>query len=198
MGIPNSADVRVQSALNSLRDKICDVAIAHSSGLCTQDYLDRTRYSADQVKFPPVIDWCAFYAAWVWRQAGVGVYFRTSPMKMPPAGICRVDGDRQVAASVKLHFLNPGDIILFDYIPPPPPPDPHKKPRTITNHHAIVTSVQGSIIDMVEGNWGDKYHHNHPDKAPVYYARNYDLSTNTDTKAFYSVQTFLEPNVRFM
>jgi hypothetical protein len=186
MGIPNSADVRVQSALNSLRDKICDVAVAHSSGTCTRDYLDPTHYPNEP--FPPDRDWCAFYAAWVWRQAGVGVYFRTSPNFASPLGICRASTDRQVAASGKLDFLMPGDIILFDYLP-----DPNNPKRKIRNHHAIVITVQGRIISMVEGNAGSK-----PQTSPVDYAKNYDLRKNNETKAFYSVQTFLEPNVRFM
>jgi hypothetical protein len=183
----------VQPAFTTLRDQICKVAVANSSGTCTRDYLDPTHYSGKEaITFPPEIDWCAFYAAWVWRQAGAGVYFRTYPKPAPPAGICRESTDRQVAASSKLKFLASGDIIVFS----PRQTPTNDKPR---NHHAIIIATYGNgTIDVVEGNYGTETWAPPPETSPVHYTRGFDLLHNKEEKVFYSVDTFQDPKVRFM
>jgi hypothetical protein len=181
----------IKPANGSLREAICNDALANSTGLCKKEYLSET-HNGDMA-FPPKKDWCGMYATWVWRQANALVYFKRGD-KTPPGqfgGVWRESPDQFLGGSGHLTFLAPGDIIVFQ--PNPPPGQDHGR-----NHHAVVTAVSADLgpgppnfIDLVEGNAGSD-----PPTAPVKKTVGLNLSKNKEDKQYYSVDTFVNAKVR--
>jgi hypothetical protein len=148
--------------------------------------------------FPPHIKWCGLFAAWVWRQANVGVYFKTEEKRKPGGygGIWRQSPDQYLGSSGRLKFLDMGDIIVFQ---PGPYHDENGKVKNGRNHHAIIiaTYEDGAVVDMVEGNaTGPKG--DDPKTNIVQFTQRYDFRIKKkEEKQFYSVDTFMDPKVRY-
>lgn len=183
----NSGGSMFLPAPGTLREAICNAALANSSGTCKQAYLNQT-HNGD-LTVPVKIHWCGIFAAWVWRQAIALVYFKRGDKTPKGAfgGIWRESPDQFLGGSGRLNCLFPGDIIVFS-------------PTGGRNHHAIVTSVSVSstknvpnIVNLVEGNAGG----NPPESSIVKRTDGAQLAANSEAKQFYSVDTFQNSTIRY-
>jgi hypothetical protein len=91
------------------------------------------RYRAALVPRPRPAAWCAFFASWVTRTAG-------APLGRHGDGIASAAGVRSWAQRTGRwrHSPLPGDVAVF------------------SGHVGIVTSVDGSRMTTIDGNWSDR------------------------------------------